>query len=1097
MSVSEHRLDATLINKTLVQWREEFQPTWNQVESRVKTVSKSCLWGSAFSAAATTYAFFNLRGSARFVFSVMGAGAATAITLLVTGIYYKCKKEFWSDPQFRLNKLLDAQVSILSHGTSLRQIPVLHSELHEKGVINAEHRSVWLEQDLQRLSYTPKYGMITPQQLRNRHGDAMLLASMSTEQRHRFKDSCREYLSNLFYCELIPFVSHATLSSQWKEFLTELGFDEDIEEETLALPYANALVARNLDYQSFHNLIPIETVTQALPDDIVDKVRERFINYARLRLGNKALQSEFAAECKAFGLGRDFLWENVASDWKHLRDGEYPGGWNAFMDLHGQDCLGLLPPHAVISAQNLLHRQIVEEAAQDSACLTKVLARHQKSIDMLDLHVLYSIALEPDLRKVPQKGYSWFREKHFPAGTPLPLLVSTLLQEAFLNMSYREMTKVYADDMRSIGLSMNDVAKRVQHDFTKHAYLGTEGMRLKHGIAPFTDGSIDPSSSIAQKVREELCSELCWYDFQAIQNYEKDFEVLGISERDILAVRWTLLDLRDLLKNEGKAFFERTGPDKMFPTSNWTEKVQQETSGSSVRELLKLSPQLFSSGILNALDYRDQLLKEIENLSFPEVIDLYGWQVFDWGMLRKDDELVIQKLTEHMTAKYFVKGFLPQKDPLWRAAEGLLPAAAQLLISDTVSKWTASEKDHEKASTDAKGYCNVDLLAAEDDAKSHIERAERSLDAARKQKQRLASILKQARINLKTAESVARGIGQRANLLGGLEAEKRSVQWELDERKRALAACQAHCRQLESKGRALMMERARTVDFYRPLKEKKHLAKQCREAIKEGEAASHRLAELARLMSEDEARIKELEAQLLEAKAALAAAEKTAQENHTAFGHLRAGRDTKKKANAVAEIEKKLTSTRAAISQRNAERERLESLQGQLPQQRKSLRIHEDWLVRLEPRRQAYRRDKREDKAHEREVTAAQRNREEAEKQVRSAEERLRSLEGRIADSRSAVNQQGSARSDVERAASHLRETERACEEQEREIGRLCEERDRAKTEQARVVAAEKRRLEKIRDEKLAELASCRSETQAELRSRFVEGLGAKALAHH
>lgn len=150
--------------------------------------------------------------------------------------------------------------------------------------------------------------------------------------------------------------------------------------------------------------------------------------------------------------------------------------------------------------------------------------------------------------------------------------------------------------------------------------------------------------SIQAKLRERFLA----LPFAALisPDYAEDRLLLGIDTAELrnhFIKKWQAMTIQEILFSDSKTFFEAIENSLLQPRE-WTGKVLHDTQGYSVRQLLALSPKIFSTGILSSADIlfdgqciSEKLATEIEEIAtFEELADFYPEEIFHRGLLSKD-----------------------------------------------------------------------------------------------------------------------------------------------------------------------------------------------------------------------------------------------------------------------------------------------------------------------------------------------------------------------------------------------------------------------------------------------------------------------------
>lgn len=684
-AIERQPLTAELRQQLLQQWQEEQQPGWYQREQTVRRVGTTSLTTAGVILAGAAAKSIQDDDSSGSLFKKV---AGAAVGFVVFGAFCKMGWSYWSDPHYRMSCLLGAERHILEDDLSLPQIREFYPELVDKGVITPVVENFWLRNDLARM----ESGDLSPKVFRERHSDELLIDVLDDDNKARIRTSTGTYLWNI--AEREPEFAGGTgaLIYQWDGFLDEMGCSAADKRHIYTGSLFIDLGRKAIGYPEFRERAEVVALCQS-SDAKKAILKALFTQYAaQSGLGLRELKARYAMDLKLFNLRAAYEMAYLKTDWQALLAGKFMGGWNIFVSFHGCEALQVLKQYDAYKAQTLLQDQIVWEMEDRNEGLTATLGRHGASVEALEMNLDYGRLLETEIHWIGERGYASFRQKHFPH-RELPLIgqdgskSQTLLQMAFLNMPYDQMTTTYGGDLPALGLSKKTVQERVCTDFFTYSYLGKSGMRAIHGLNPFIDGVVKKDDPAAEKVREELWKTLPKLGFHEFMEFEYDLHLLGIELKTVLKVHWESMPLREIMEKEGDAFFARVGKNLMFEPSEWTAKVKAESETLSFYQVLDLDVRLLTSGILWIGDYREAFLSEAKGLPLSGIIKDYGWRLFDWGFLKKGDALLNEKLEQHLSLHAFENSLPPTSDPLWEGIRELLPESVRRLIQVFTEQW--------------------------------------------------------------------------------------------------------------------------------------------------------------------------------------------------------------------------------------------------------------------------------------------------------------------------------------------------------------------------------------------------------------------------
>lgn len=206
-------------------------------------------------------------------------------------------------------------------------------------------------------------------------------------------------------------------------------------------------------------------------------------------------------------------------------------------------------------------------------------------------------------------------------------------------------------------LDYNTVVRSHGHEIREHGFIGwnelkskliqeastinAESFKQRYGDQPLRDGVVDAKDDFYTTMMKNGIKDLPYHKIVTDFAEERSKKVLT---NDFIAEV-----LKEQMKNKTFfSFFNAQGrqatwmilKDGILPLSFFTEHVSNEIKGErlSVRQILqRYGWEVFELKILQANEFREQLLQEVKGHLLSQIIANYGWKVLDLQMATNED----------------------------------------------------------------------------------------------------------------------------------------------------------------------------------------------------------------------------------------------------------------------------------------------------------------------------------------------------------------------------------------------------------------------------------------------------------------------------
>lgn len=162
-----------------------------------------------------------------------------------------------------------------------------------------------------------------------------------------------------------------------------------------------------------------------------------------------------------------------------------------------------------------------------------------------------------------------------------------------------------------------------------------------------------------------------------LERYDIDYD-------EILKRHWIAVPIKGILQGDEKAPFLAFAQKK---TAFWSERAFKEVEKLEPEQIFHQYIDLFKCGVLDASYYRPAVLPALDSLSLAEVIETFGEEALDLGLIQACD--LKKQFREELEAHYFLPKHQSLEDiPSWSLLSRYLPNDLKKPCLSNQQQWT-------------------------------------------------------------------------------------------------------------------------------------------------------------------------------------------------------------------------------------------------------------------------------------------------------------------------------------------------------------------------------------------------------------------------
>jgi hypothetical protein len=503
-------------------------------------------------------------------------------------------------------------------------------------------------------------------------------------------------------------------------------------------------------------------------------IQNKYLQYLENRDDFPGIRTlPFQLETSVLAIGYDQLAARFANA-EALREDQ---NYERFIVRNGLDILPYVTEEAAIRRIESL---FLEQAAYLNKGVIAALREYSTSLEKFsgDLRDrMTKMIVEQEIQQFmdDRLSYPLLRERNGLANITSALAenpIKNKAREFILSLSYRDMNSpAYAEDRALLEITNEDILKAAYKQAERLPYFGKNGFKETYGVHMLRPERM--SESHVQRIKNELVKQIMDCSYGEITACLPEFARFNLTINDVLRLRWENKPIKDIIAQESHQFFDAI--PGMFSPRSWTNKVLEEAKLMSVGQLLKVSPNFFTRGILQANDTQEGISlqtkfeKEITTVTtFEVLINTYGCIIFQYQLVRKENNTLDKLIKDFLYRNSFnlirdskvngktdYLGVISQYKLLKKSFQDYLEEAKTAVeieeqkYQNAIDRINNTFQENDKINRDA---CEAQKSSNTLHIRKELDLAEQTFRASNEEKQRIDAQVKEQQITLESVQ---------------------------------------------------------------------------------------------------------------------------------------------------------------------------------------------------------------------------------------------------------------------------------------------------------------------------------------------------------